>query len=121
MGLDMYLKGEKFYWTTNDPKNELKEDGFRVTEKILRLGYWRKHPNLHGYIVNTFNKGVDDCRNIYLDIDDCISIMRAIKENKLPHTEGFFFGQSDWNPNHDKESLEIFEKAIKWAQVKEKE
>jgi hypothetical protein len=22
------------------------------------LGYWRKHPNLHGYIINTFAEGV---------------------------------------------------------------
>jgi hypothetical protein len=56
MGLDMYLTGEKFLMTRN-----LEEDGFRLRSKTLELGYWRKHPNLHGYIVQTFADGTDEC------------------------------------------------------------
>lgn len=58
MGLDMYLSGRKYLRYGNDQI----EDGFRVEEKIVRLGYWRKHPNLHGYIVKTFADDVDECQ-----------------------------------------------------------
>jgi hypothetical protein len=54
MGLDMYLKGEKLVMNTS---LDLREDGFRLSSKTLDLGYWRKHPNLHGYIVQTFADG----------------------------------------------------------------
>jgi hypothetical protein len=39
-------------------------------------------------------------------------IIQAIKEKRLPTTSGFFFGESDGS--EDKESIEIFEKAIQW-------
>ena len=61
MGLDMYLTGEKFVMATG-----LQEDGFPLRSKTLELGYWRKHPNLHGYIVQTFVGGKDECQEIYL-------------------------------------------------------
>ena len=49
----MYLKGNKFYWTNwREPEKNLTEDGFEVTDKNLELGYWREHPDLHGFIVN---------------------------------------------------------------------
>jgi len=59
MGLDMFLHGEKYFWGHNGKRP--KEDGFEVKEHILELGYWRKHPNLHGYIVQTFADGKDEC------------------------------------------------------------
>ena len=68
MGLDMYLTGEKYFFAY--PPEEARiphEDGFEVRSQILRLGYWRKHPNLHGYIVNNFADGEDNCQSIFLD------------------------------------------------------
>lgn len=120
MGLDMYLKGEKFYWTQWDkPEGERRpmEDGFEVTDKILQLGYWRKHPNLHGYIVQNFAGGVDECQDIHLSNDDVRQIIQAVRERKLPHTEGFFFGTSEDDPPED--DIAIFERALEWAETKE--
>lgn len=118
MGLDMYLNGKKFIWTNWDkPELNPTEDGFELREKILRLGYWRKHPNLHGYIVNTFAGGEDDCREIDLDAGDIRQIIQVIRGKKLPHTEGFFFGASDGS--EDDESIEILERAIAWLETKE--
>src|SRR4051812_6140992 len=95
MGLDMYLRGEKFFWTDwETPSNNRIEDGFRVTSLQIELGYWRKHPNLHGYIVNTFAGGVDECQNITLDAEALNKIILACKVAGLPHTTGFFFGES---------------------------
>ena len=76
MGLDMYLIGG-----TNDRDEK-------------QIGYWRKHPNLHGYIVKQYAGGVDECQRIDLTADDIENIIMAVEEENLPPTTGFFFGQS---------------------------
>ena len=116
MGLDMYLKGSAFLFTDRDnPERNLMRDGYRVSDVTLDLGYWRKHPNLHGYIVNTFAKGVDQCQDIHLAADDIRDIIAAIKEKRLPHTQGPFFGESDGS--EDVESIVIFENALTWLEA----
>jgi|SRR6478736_4955549 len=118
MGLDMYLRGEKYFWTNwEDKTKNLTEDGFKVKTKTLELGYWRKHPNLHGYIVNEFGGGNDDCQVIELSIENLKKTIQAIKDKSLPKTSGFFFGESD--EADDAPSIEILEKAIAWAETKE--
>lgn len=113
MGLDMYLTGSKYLRQDfNNPDATPREDGFRLKEKRLELGYWRKHPNLHGYIVQTFADGVDECQTIELTSDQMKTIIEAVKNKTLPHTEGFFFGESDGS--EDEETIQIFEAAIKW-------
>jgi hypothetical protein len=117
MGLDMYLNGEKFLWTNwEKPEENRTEDGFKITTLELRLGYWRKHPNLHGYIVQNFAKGEDNCEPIELTIEQCEQIVLAIKAKELPKTDGFFFGKSQ--PEDDPESIALFEKAIAWEKDK---
>ena len=119
MGLDMYLTGEKYLPTNWDkPEDNVTEDGFRLKSKELQLGYWRKHPNLHGYIVNTFAGGNDNpCQRIELSANSMRQIIEAVKNKDLPHTEGFFFGESDGS--EDEETIEIFTKAIAWLETKE--
>lgn len=120
MGLDMYLNGKKFQWTDWGRKeNNPTEDGYELKEKTLRLGYWRKHPDLHGFIVNRFAGGVDDCRDIELSADDLRTIIQAISDNRLPHTTGFFFGASNNDDEERKQAIEVFEKAIAWRETKE--
>ena len=116
MGLDMYLKGKKFLRTNWDkPKENQKEDGFPLKEKILDLGYWRKHPNLHGYIVQNYAEdGQDDCKEIPLNKKALEKINSAIKHKKLPETQGFFFGESDGTETE--RDLEIFQKAVEWME-----
>lgn len=110
MGLDMYLNGEKFFWGFNGQRP--KEDGFEVKSKTLELGYWRKHPNLHGYIVQEFAEGKDECQEIYLDADAIKKIMAAVENNELPPTTGFFFGATDGTEKP--EDLQIFQRALDW-------
>ena len=118
MGLDMYLDGEKYFWTDDlNPENNLREDGYRVKTKTVELGYWRKHPNLHGYIVNTFGDGVDNCRAIALEATDIEKIIEAVARDNLPHTEGFFFGASDGTEKQ--EDFRIFTTALKWMRDEE--
>jgi len=114
MGLDMYLTGEKFLMTRN-----LEEDGFRLRSKTLELGYWRKHPNLHGYIVQTFAGGKDECQEIDLGVPQLRAIITAVKAQELPDTNGFFFGVSDSSQERMEEDIAIFEKALAWCEADE--
>jgi len=119
MGLDMYLTGEKHYFAYPPEEARISiEDGFEVRSKMLRLGYWRKHPNLHGYIVNTFADGEDKCQQIELDESRIAEIISAIKAENLPHTEGFFFGASDGTEKE--EDLKVFTAALAWLRTPEK-
>lgn len=119
MGLDMYLNGEKFYWTDYEhPENNLVEDGFSLESKMLRLAQWRKHPNLHGYIVQTFANGVDECQKIELSENDLLKIINAVENNALPETEGFFFGTTTSADEQD--TIEKIKKALEWYSIKER-
>lgn len=117
MGLDMYLTGEKFIMNTSlSPQ----EDGFRLSSMTLELGYWRKHPNLHGYIVKTFADGKDECQSIDLGVPDRIrTIIAAVKARELPDTTGFFFGVSDSSEERMAKDIAIFEKALEWLETDE--
>lgn len=111
MGLDMYLTGEKYF--QNHPFDER---GAKKTEGY-NLGYWRKHPNLHGFIVEEFANGEDNCQRIDLGIDDLRRIYAAVDADDLPHTVGFFFGESDGSERE--ETLQIIREAILWAETEE--
>ena len=118
MGLDMYLTGEKFTLSDWDnPENIEMVDGFRLKNRELDLGSWRKHPDLHGFIVQTFAGGQDTCQRIQLTIPNLEEIISAIQDDKLPPTEGFFFGKSENDAEQKKETIETLTKAIQWAQI----
>ena len=125
MGLDMYLEGRKYLLSSRNDEVPT-EDGFRLREKILELGYWRKEPNLHGYIVQTFADGKDDCQDIELFVEDLEKIREAVRNRQLIDTSGFFFGQSadpnsddpeerEWAEQFERETIEILDKAIAWV------
>jgi hypothetical protein len=120
MGLDMYLNGRKFLWRNyQNPAVNPMEDGFELKERILELGYWRKHPNLHGFIVNEFADGIDECQEIHLSREDLVKTLGAVEADELPHTEGFFFGES--LPEDREPTIEILTKAIAWLDAGPKE
>lgn len=124
MGLDMYLNGRKDDWRHISDRYSGKKtapvvDGFPVTATILHLGYWRKHPNLHGYIVQNFAEGHDECQEIDLSAENLQQLIRAIEADQLPKTEGFFFGESarpgsEYFEEEKSEALEIFRRAHEW-------
>lgn len=111
MGLDMYLRGRKYYGG-NFGSTIREEDGFPIDAVELALGYWRKHPNLHGFIVQTFAEGQDNCQEIMLNAENIKKIIEAVEQKALPMTDGFFFGQSDGSEQD--EDLQIFGKALGW-------
>jgi hypothetical protein len=111
MGLDMFLEGRKYKAGSTEV-----EDGFPVKTKILELGYWRKHPNLHGYIVQAFAEGRDECQDIDLSAQDIKNIISAINDDNLPETTGFFFGSSDNGKAQRKRDIAVFTKALAWLE-----
>lgn len=131
MGLDMYLEGRKYLIEDYEHRsNNVNEDGFRVKEMTLELGYWRKEPNLHGYIVQEFANGLDECQKIELCVEDLEQIRDAVRDRKLIPTSGFFFGTSsdpnsndpqerEWGLEFERNTIEIFDKAIAWLKVKD--
>ena len=130
MGLDMYLKGKKFVWGDfENPENNSMMDGYKISEYILELGYWRKHPNLHGYIVNTFGGGLDECQEIDLSEENIENIINTVKSDALPEgVGGFFFGKSATPNGEYKECYEeqkakdikILTNALDWIKTKDK-
>jgi sugar phosphate isomerase/epimerase len=112
----MHLNGRKFFWSVLE-ENPRKEDGFEVEQVDLRLGYWRKHPNLHGFIVKEFADGKDECQEIELSGENLRTIIEAVKERRLPTTSGFFFGKSYDNDEQRREDVKILQRAIDWVEA----
>jgi len=108
MGLDMYLTGRRSL--RNNSRPEI--DGHPVSAEEVDLGYWRKHPNLHGFIVREFAEGRDECQQIVLSEENIGAIIAAVDGNTLPPTSGFFFGTSDGSEKE--EDLKILNSALKW-------
>lgn len=118
MGLDMYLEGEKYILRNwQHPEKEVKLDGFVLRRQVVLLGYWRKVPDLHGYIVEEFQGGVDECQRTELMMADLQKTLAAVEANKLPHTEGFFFGEQDASDREP--TIAILKAAIAWLATPE--
>jgi len=91
MGLDMYA-----LTITDRPSVEV---DFRV-EAPSELHYWRKHPNLHGWMERLYREkggsaGEFNCVNLLLTAEDLDALEADIRNGALPQTTGFFFGESD--------------------------
>lgn len=71
-----------------------------------RIHYWRKHPNLHGWMEELYlAKGGKDAdfnvSTLQLTPEDIDQLETAIKAGDLPDTSGFFFGVTDGSETED--------------------
>lgn len=110
MGLDMYAQ-------VRSTKPETAVD-FRNEEgaEDRELHYWRKHPNLHGWMESLYYlKGGQaesfNCVNVELDLDDLDQLEKHIRSGQLPQTSGFFFGQSQSDEEEIKDDLDFIRDA----------
>ena len=90
MGLDMYAYKTK----ENIPPVDFKEP-----ETSAEIFYWRKHPDLHGWMENLYiEKGGENpdfnLVPVRLDAEDLDALEKDIALQMLPQTSGFFFGES---------------------------
>ena len=115
MGLDMYLRAEKYISGYNNDEQvkilldllgleqsdrKFDNDGsFRVN---ISVGYWRKANAIHNWFVKNVQNGVDDCDRYYVDNEKLIELRNLCQkqidnpnEDILSPTSGFFFGSTD--------------------------
>ena len=99
MGLDMYA------FSTKAKLN--KEVDFTETNlQPEEIHYWRKHPNLHGWMQELYESkgGKSDSFNgdcVVLTESDLNELEDDIKDGSLPDTSGFFFGQTNGDEVQD--------------------
>lgn len=99
MGLDMFayagVISNQHDFFVND------QEQVEANEPPREIAYWRKHPNLHGWMEQLWrNKnnthGLNDptFNGIELELtwEDLDALEEDIKNGRLPSTSGFFFG-----------------------------
>ena len=87
------------------------------------IAYWRKHPNLQGFMENLWESkgrpgdrnennimGDFNCIPVELDYDDLAELESAVTNGELPSTGGFFFGDNA-DDEYRKDDLEFIKKA----------
>ena len=154
MGLDMYLDGvfsKKAYFQEDrsvpldDPiqSESLKlalasidfpdsvplDFSYRHFEVRLPIATWRKSNQIHKYIVDNFNKGKDDCKEIQLvdkDLEKIVNVIKEVRndpqiaEKLLPPCSGFFFGSQEIDSYYWHDLLytkETLEKILEYQKV----
>jgi hypothetical protein len=107
MGLDMYAyvaqkagqQNEYYEGAEFDP--ESKDYVNKKVSKPRELAYWRKHPNLHGWMEKLAERKnlkydllYDSFNGIELELtwEDLDELERTVTHKQLPSTSGFFFG-----------------------------
>jgi len=110
MGLDMQLFRKVYVNSLVMPdQTELVVSGVDVDASKVRyiteeVVYWRKANHIHGWFVKNVQKGIDDCGEYAVTndqlqslVDECKAVLENpdLAEDKLPTTEGCFFGNYD--------------------------
>ena len=89
MGLDQYA-------TARRGEGTIDEDGYTYYKDSIELAYWRKHPNLQGWMEDLWlskgGEGEFNCVDLELKIEDLDLLEQSLDESALPETVGFFFG-----------------------------
>jgi hypothetical protein len=122
MGLDMYA-----YVATKAGQQQEYYDGCEFNEqtrefenpavtKPRELAYWRKHPNLHGWMEQLWQKKNPEDMSTFngieleLTYDDLEILELDVIAGTLPGTTGFFFG-NDADDHYRDQDLEFIKNA----------
>ena len=101
MGLDQYAyvaaragQQDDFYKTSKYIEDT--DEWVSETAKPREIAYWRKHPNLHGWMHKLWNEkgnaGDFNGDELELTWEDLDRLEYVVKHKELPSTSGFFFG-----------------------------
>lgn len=113
MGLDMFA-----YKTKNKPSKEVDFHEEINDKELQEVHYWRKHPNLHGWMQMLYrNKGGEGEQfngdPVVLNEEDLHQLAACIIDDDLPHTSGFFFGESYDNEEERDDDLKFVKNSLK--------
>ena len=115
MGLDMYA----YVARKKDEMKEYYESYDYETDsgpvvKPREIAYWRKHPNLHGWMHKLWNErghsGDFNGDELELTFEDLDRLEYVVKHKELPGTTGFFFG-NDSDDHYRADDLEFIKQA----------
>jgi hypothetical protein len=156
MGLDMYAYSV--------PEDQAINDFGHLPCERTEIHYWRKHPNLHGFMETLWRRRLEHDWDAYVEVQQKVAAHRdtekgepvpegedanldftldellgdwgafngqAVRLDKhdlnllkvmveagvLPHTQGFFFGESTGEPEEVQDDLKFVEDAL--AAIKE--
>ncbi len=131
MGLDQYAyvaarAGQREEWWDGAEIDPATKD--YVNDKVTQpreLSYWRKHPNLQGWMESLWKKKMHEANQelpesewdssfngieLELTAEDLDALERAVKKRQLPKTSGFFFG-NDSDQHYYQHDLEFIKNA----------
>ena len=132
MGLDMYAyvasragQQNAFYDTAVFDSDAKEYVNSNVT-KPREIAYWRKHPNLHGWMESLWKRKLHQANmeqpddrgwgsafngiELELTWEDLDKLEQAVKHCQLPKTTGFFFGE-DSDEYYRAQDLEFIQTA----------
>ena len=115
MGLDMYAYVARKQGQMRDYYESYNHDtDSGPVEKPREIAYWRKHPNLHGWMHKLWNErghsGDFNGDELELTFEDLDRLEYVVKHKELPGTSGFFFG-NDSDDHYRADDLEFIKQA----------
>ena len=113
MGLDQFAYKTKL--KLSKPV-DFQDEVYQTDESSQEFFYWRKHPNLQGWMEKLyFKKGGNrtpfNCAPLELVQEDIDNLVNDILDSNLPRTTGFFFGESNAEEEQEKTDLDFCKKA----------
>jgi len=106
MGLDMYAyvaakQGQRDeFFETAEYDEAVGEFVNKTVVRPHEIAYWRKHPNLHGWMEQLWRSRTPDAdkhsfNGVELELtwEDLMLLEQDILSGRLPDTTGFFFGE----------------------------
>jgi hypothetical protein len=113
MGLDQYAYAVMPHKENTDFKYIWSHE--ENPEAVVGIAQWRKHADLQGWMEQLWKQKMLDagedvvsldwssfnCQPVRVTFQDLANLEKAVGEKNLPHTTGFFFGQS--HPEHTEE------------------
>ncbi len=133
MGLDMYLRAERYLSPYNDESKEISENvalivganpSFNVQTVTLEAGYWRKANQIHKWFVDNVQEGNDDCGDHHVSRDQLVELKelcekilanKTLAEQLLPTQSGFFFGGTEYDDYYFEDltlTIQIIDRAL---------
>lgn len=107
MGLDMYLKADRFIFSSEaKPSIDLIPEGYEVESISIAAAYWRKQNAIHDWFVQNVQEGIDECQRVDVSRDKLAELVQVCTEvladhelapELLPTTSGFFFGSTEYD------------------------